>query len=703
MDKALAPTKHSTHKESILGIFTRISTLMMDVENEAVFMQKALADIGQALEVSRVYVFSLKEQVWSNTYEWVAPGILSVMDSLQHIDMSLMPQDSMLPQLAKGKAFVVEDVHKVEDPVLRKELISQGVAAIVAFPLFDKGKVVGFFGFDQCETMPQWTNNTLDAVVALGSFMNAAHAYFSGKRMVQKKRLQLQSLFDSMPMPIYVSDCKDYSVYFCNKLIHDNFDTSNLEQRKCYELFQNLDAPCPFCTNSCLQYGAQPHVWHHHNALVGLDYKVVDSLVHWEGKANVRFSIALDITESLRLQREHVLEKEANAAKGHFVANMSHELRTPLNGIIGLTYLASQANTDPLVDDYLRKIQFSSNNLLGVINETLDLSEITDTHVELTMRPFALKDVLVGAQALLQTEVERKGISMDVVLDAGIPTHLLGDAQRLSQILLNLASNAVKFTSEGKVTLSVRPCAPLAGKKAQAQEYWLRLDVSDTGIGISKEQSAKLFQEFSQVDSSTSRNFGGTGLGLSISKKFVELMGGEVSVHSELGTGTTFSCVFPLHLVDMQEQALKKEHHSKAVLEEMYDISGTKILLVEDNAINTLIACEVLMSYGCEIISVENGQEAIIALEKENFDIVLMDIQMPVMDGYQATDFIRSIRRYDHIPIVAMSAHAMVQDYEKSRAAGMQGHVPKPFAPEELRKIIYTFVSQDFCFSPPSL
>ncbi len=691
---------HGTNlrKESIFGIFMRISSLMMQVEDEASFMKLALADIGQTLAVSRVYTFTLKGTVWCNNYEWVAPGISAEMQNLQHIDMSAMAQESLLPQLSKGKTFVVQDTTTLKDTELRETLLKQGIVAMVSFPLFYKGNVVGFFGFDQCGHVPHWTKTTLDAVVALGSFMNAANAYFMGKFMLQQKRRQLQALFDAMPMPIYVSDCDDYSILFCNKLIHDNFDTSDMQRQTCHKVFQNLDEPCPFCTNHLLSPGAAPHVWHHHNEHINGDFKVVDSLVTWEEKENVRFSIALDITESLRLQREKVLAREAHAAKGHFIANMSHELRTPLNGIIGLTHLASKQNTDPLVEDYLRKITFSSNNLLGVINETLDLSEIEEDKITLESQPFSMKEVLLGAQALLQTEVDRKGIGLEVILDETLPQVLVGDSLRISQIVLNLSSNAVKFTTEGKVTLALHACAPPEGLGELTRVQWVRLDVADTGIGISQEQQEKLFKEFSQVDSSTSRQYGGTGLGLVITQKFVELMGGEIFVTSVAGEGTTFSCVFPLVLcADQGCDAGKKSSEQQD-----FDISGAKVLLVEDNEINTLIAHEVLAAYGCHVQSVVNGREALDVLEKNTYDIILMDIQMPVMDGLQATKRIREQRRFDHIPIVAMSAHAMVQDYEKSREVGMQAHIPKPFVPEELRATIHGFIRQGFCFSPSS-
>ncbi len=505
-------------------------------------------------------------------------------------------------------------------------------------------------------------------------------------------------------MPIYISNMKNYSVLFCNKAISDNFDVSNIAKKTCHKIFQNLDEPCSFCSNPYLLKDGTPYIWHHHNPVLNMDFQVVDSCITWEKNENVRFSLALDITDSLRLQREHVLEQEANIIKGHFIANMSHELRTPLNGIVGLTHLAEQANQDAVVGDFLKKIKFSSDNLLNVINKTLDLSEISDDHIQVESRVFRLSEVLNGVQAILQIAADKKKLNLELSLNKYLPDLLVGDSLRLSQIMLNLVNNAIKFTIQGQVCLTLSRCEPLQSNELHSEHnyVWILLEVSDTGIGISPDKLHTLFTEFTQADKSITRQFGGTGLGLSIVKRFVELMGGELSVKSELGKGSIFSCKIPFIIADdatlMQEANLEQNNKT----ENNFDISELNVLVVEDNDINALIAKEVLESFKCRVELAENGLEALKALEVKTYDIVLMDIQMPILDGLEVTQRLRADSRFDKMPIVAMSAHAMNQDFEKSIAVGMQDHISKPFDPENLRRIIYHYSRKDFTYSRPS-
>ncbi len=680
---------HNAFSTAHIEMFARISSRMLTAKDEESFIMASLADIGQVLQVCRSYIVTRKDDFWSVAQEWVAEGVAAQKDVLQNVVINNID----LHVIRYGKPYIEADVSKVVDTDTRTFLEAQGISSLITVPLFAKGDIVGVFGLDQCTYIPGWTDSIVNTAIILGNLFNNAKAYFDTRRVLQRKKEQTQALFDAFPYPIYVSNMEDYSVLFYNKSIANLFDVSQIEHQKCYEVFQGLDAPCPFCTNARLKKDAPAYVWHHHNPVANKDYKIIDRCMSWENTPNARMSVAIDISETLRLQQSRLLEREANIAKGQFLANMSHELRTPLNGIIGMTHLAYGANKNIKVRDYLDKIQLSSRNLLAIINDILDFSRLESSEITLESRPLSFTEVLFEIQVMLQAEVDRKGIILHCYVDDKVPAFVNGDSLRLSQILLNLTNNAIKFTSQGSVRLEVYAL------EDNEQEQRVELRVKDTGIGISEQNIQKLFKEFSQAEASTTRHYGGTGLGLTIVQGLVQLMGGEIRVESVLGEGTSFICSIPFKKVTEQQNAesvQKQLEQSQEALDD--DITGVRVLLVEDNEINQLIAIEVLEQYGCHVDSAEDGLIALQKLEEKSYDIVLMDIQMPNMDGLETTRNIRQKRKYDTLPIVAMSAHALVQDHEKSREAGMQAHVIKPFDPESLRKVIRTFTSKPFIF-----
>ena len=410
-------------------------------------------------------------------------------------------------------------------------------------------------------------------------------------------------------------------------------------------------------------------------------------IINSKGAVERQIDLVTDITQRKQVEQEMIDAKEQalklSQAKEMFLSVMSHEIRTPLNAVIGMTHLL--LDNEPKISqvDDLNILKFSGENLLHIINDILDFTKIETGNMELEVFPFNLKTLANDIINSLQVNVKKKGNELKLLFDPRIPAYILGDKNRLYQVLMNFLGNAIKFTDDGRVQLKIM----LVGQSELSSV--IRFEIEDNGIGIPKDKQSYIFETFTQAKTDISRKYGGTGLGLAITKKLLNMYNSEITVDSTEGIGTTFSF----------EIAFSKTNEIAANLgngTEMTVFTGKRILVVDDNEINILIAKRILSKWGLEIDSAINGYEAIDKVMAEKYDLVFMDIKMPGIDGFETTGIIRDISGayYKTLPIIALTASTLKNDHYKFIECGMNGHVLKPFNPEEIKMLLSGFLAK---------
>ncbi len=418
----------------------------------------------------------------------------------------------------------------------------------------------------------------------------------------------------------------------------------------------------------------------------------------WHGKWHIMVW-AHDVTTIHNVQQELMSAKDAaeaaTRAKSDFLATMSHEIRTPMNAVLGFLQVFDKKNLHQTQLDYIEKITISAKGLLRIINDILDFSKIEANKMDLEYTAFNLNANMDAVYSIMAFSAQDKGLNFSRTIDEQVPVYVMGDGERLNQVLLNLLSNAIKFTEKGSISLHVG-----IQNRIDDEHFVLECSVSDTGIGLSEEQAQSLFKPFTQADTSTSRRFGGTGLGLVISQRIIQLMGGDIVLQSELGKGSIFTCSFPVRRANSEEikrlqpmpvvmDAQSEQDREAALLE---NIKGKSVLVAEDNFINQEIAAAMLEEYELDLDFANNGQEAVTAVQKKQYELVFMDLQMPIMSGLDATKAIRALgqsdARYKNLPIIAMTANVMQEDRQSCQEAGMDDHVGKPISATILRQVL---------------
>ena len=665
-------------------LLIKISTtyINIDISNIDRVINHSLKEMGEYVNADRTYIFTYDfvNKTCSNTYEWCNKGIAPEIDNLQQIPLAFFPD--WVNKHVQGEPFIIENILDLPDEgpeSLRGVLEPQGIKSLITIPMMHNDEIMGFIGFDSVNETHIYTENEKQLLHIYAQMVVNVQIRRRSFEMISYQEQKYRNLISNMSIGLVELDMNDHVVFanqqFC-EMANLNFDRIkglnaaallNPRQKRAltnykYELQQSKN---PSSIEMLVKNRKGEHSWW-----------LINGAPHYNDKGELigTVGVFLDISAQKKLQAEletaKRLAEKAAKAKESFLTNMSHEIRTPLNVIIGMVRELGKEKLSEQQRKYVVNSESSANHLLTIINNILDMSKIEAGQFTLDPVDFSITALINDVHSILSSRAAGKNIKFEFNVNKITHDVLKGDTIRLRQIFINLLSNAIKFTDEGHVHFTVEE---LTSNNTIEK---LRFTVADTGIGISEEFLSNLFEKFSQEQTQSNRNFEGTGLGMSISKELVEMMGGTIAVKSTKGVGTEITIELGFEIGDVN--CLINKHESRKI-----DFSGYDVLIVEDNEMNRFIARQSLLQVKCNVYEANNGIEAIEKVQQQNFDLILMDIQMPKMDGVEATLHIRN-NLHNNIPIVALTANAFRHDIDRYIEVGMNDFLIKPYKEEDL-------------------
>ncbi|MDI6033553.1 PAS domain S-box protein [Flavobacterium sp. LB2P84] len=684
--------KKLEYKSELLSAMALCTEKFLNSKDINDIFSDVLIIMGQATKSHRAYYYEndVNTGLISQKYRWIIHNIKLTENNVKLQNLPHEYFEELITPLLNNKIYRAI-IPKIENISLRNKLVNVDVVSLILFPIFVRNKFHGFLGFDDTQNERIWSEDEVYILQTLASNIASSIERIANETAINESEEKFRLLANNIPGTVYLSnyDENNTKIY-----INDEIEKLTGYPKSSFlnDQLSFIDLIHPEDKTSTI--AAQKDAIENKRA-IHLTYRIIhkDNHIVWveefgdaiykDGKIAFIEGIFIDITE--RKQTETVVQQKelaeaANKAKSEFLANMSHEIRTPLNGIIGFTDLLMNTNLGVTQEKYITTVNQSAHSLLDIINDILDFSKIEAGKLELFIEKYDVGEMLSQIIDLILYESNLKKLNLKLNIASDIPKYFWVDSVRLKQILINLLANAVKFTEKGSIKLDVTVLEKIDDSNSK-----IRFAVIDTGIGILEQNKKKIFQAFSQEDSSTTRKFGGTGLGLTISNQLLGLMNSRLQLKSEIDLGSTF--YFDLDLKTSNEP-VEKVNLLETDFDSIKDIvvkrnisnKKIKIMIVEDNKVNMLLLKTIIKNLDINpvIFEVTNGKDAVDQFEEINPDIIFMDIQMPIMNGYEATQLIRNLKSGQNVPIIAITAGTEKEEKEKCLTVGMNDYIPKP-------------------------